>query len=173
MDIRVVPDTILRAKADKVKSVTRELQELIDRMYAAMKDNEVEGVGLAAPQVGVPLRLVVIEYEGFKEALINPKWEPAGEEVDEDLEGCLSVPGLYGLVKRYRKIRLSFTDALGKKHRVVLEGMVARIVQHEVDHLDGILFTDKITDWDSVEVTPLALKHPGVVEILKSHQIRG
>jgi len=92
-----------------------------------------------------------------------------GEEKEEDIEGCLSVPGVYGPVERFKKIKVSFTNLYGEKITLKLDGMLSRVVQHEVDHLDGVLFIDKITDWDRIEVMPLALYYPGVVELLKEH----
>jgi len=94
---------MLRAKAQKVKSFTEEDRRIVEDMFRLMKENEVEGVGLAAPQVGISKRFVVIDLDEFHEVLINPKWEPLGEEKEEDIEGCLSVPGVYGPWKGLRK----------------------------------------------------------------------
>lgn len=169
MDIRVIPDKILRTKAQKVRSFTEEDRKVVEDMFRLMKENEVEGVGLAAPQVGILKRFVVIDFEEFHEVLINPRWEPLGNEKEEDIEGCLSVPGVYGPVERFKKIKVSFTNLYGEKMTLQLDGMLSRVVQHEVDHLDGVLFIDKITDWKRIEVMPLALHYPGVVELLKEH----
>jgi len=94
VDIRVIPDKMLRAKAQKVKSFTEEDRRIVEDMFRLMKENEVEGVGLAAPQVGISKRFVVIDLDEFHEVLINPRWEPLGKEKEEDIEGCLSVPGV-------------------------------------------------------------------------------
>jgi peptide deformylase len=169
MEIKVIPDSFLRMKAKKMKSISEEDRRFFEDMFTLMKENEVEGVGLAAPQVGVLKRFVVIELEDFREVLINPVWEPTTSEKEEDIEGCLSVPGLYGPVERFKAIKVTFTNANGDRKTLNVDGLLARVVQHEVDHLDGVLFIDKITDWDRIEVMPLALHYPGVVELLKAH----
>jgi peptide deformylase len=142
----------LRLKSQKVAKFDKNLRKLAQDMLETME--EANGIGLAAPQVGVLQRLLVIdipadlEFEGspqFHLVIVNPEIIKAnGYEVGE--EGCLSVPGWYGEVKRYDTITVRGQDISGKPMRLKLEGLPARCLQHEIDHLDGILFTDKITD---------------------------
>jgi len=127
---------------------TRELLELIRDMDDTMR--ALNGAGLAAPQVGVSLRVVIFEvthnprYPDAGEVpytvLINPELTPLGDETEDGWEGCLSVPGLRGLVPRYRRLRYRGYDANGVPIDRSVEGFHARVVQHEVDHLDGILY---------------------------------
>lgn len=137
-----VPHPVLRQLAAPVGKVSRKTQELIDQMLKIMKG--ANGVGLAAPQVGVLQRIIVIAPMDMKPtALINPKVVKAeGEQVG--VEGCLSIPGLYGDVKRAAFIEVDAEDRKGRHLTFELEGMHARVVQHEIDHLDGVLFTDKV-----------------------------
>ncbi len=133
---------------------TRELLALIADMQETMLD--LNGAGLAAPQVGVGLRVVVFGFEHtprYPEAggvpytvLINPVLTPLSEEIEEGWEGCLSVPGLRGVVPRWRHLRYTGFDPLGKPIDRSVEGFHARVVQHECDHLDGILYPARIRD---------------------------
>jgi len=134
---------VLRTRAQEVKNINNVVCRLIDDMIETMHDSE--GVGLAANQVGVPKRILVAsdcQEDAKVYELINPRCEEVeGEEVG--VEGCLSVPGQYGQVPRYQKIIVSALNRKGEKVRLRLEGLPARILLHEMDHLDGILFTDK------------------------------
>ncbi len=136
------PDPLLRKKARPVPRMSPDIHELIDYMVQAMRG--AKGIGLAAPQVGVSLRIIVIEPENQPlRVIINPQiLERAGEQVG--LEGCLSIPGLYGDVKRPKYITVRGLNRHGKPIRLQLEGMSARVVLHEVDHLDGVLFIDRV-----------------------------
>lgn len=134
---------------------TPELHALIADMFETMVHQE--GVGLAAPQIGVSLRLVVFGFEHserYPEApevpltvLINPELEYLGEDREEGWEGCLSVPGLRGVVPRYKRLRYKGFDPYGRRIERVVEGFHARVVQHECDHLDGILYPARIEDF--------------------------
>ncbi len=137
-----IPAEVLRQVALNIPKITKKSILLIDDMMRIMR--KANGVGLAAPQVGLLQRLIVIAPEGMRPtALINPKIVKAeGEQIGQ--EGCLSIPGLYGDVKRYDYIEVEATDRRGRELTYELEGMPARIVQHEVDHLEGILFIDKV-----------------------------
>ncbi len=134
---------VLRTRAQEVKNINSAVCRLIDDMIETMKDSD--GVGLAANQVGVSKRILIAsdcQENGKVYELINPRCEDMeGEEVG--VEGCLSVPGQYGQVSRYQKIIVSALNRKGEKVRLRLEGLPARILLHEMDHLDGILFTDK------------------------------
>ncbi|HRY63101.1 MAG TPA: peptide deformylase [Patescibacteria group bacterium] len=114
------------------------LSDFKETMYAA------DGVGLAAPQVGRLLRLVAVDFEGEPQIMINPKITKKSWFTDIAEEGCLSVPKIYGRVKRHKKIKVTFFDETGQPKKLTLQGIVARITQHELDHLDGVLFIDKI-----------------------------
>jgi len=127
-------------------------------LLADMRDTmaHLNGAGLAAPQIGVLLRVVIFgvqsnpRYPDAEEVpdtvLINPVLEPLGDEMEEGWEGCLSVPGMRGLVPRFRKLKYSGKDEDGKSFERTVEGFHARVVQHEVDHLDGILYPRRIRD---------------------------
>ena len=133
---------------------TRELQELADDLRDTMQ--ALNGAGLAAPQIGVPLRVVLFEVNANpryphaetvpRTLLVNPVLTPLADEMDVDWEGCLSVPGLRGRVPRYRKLRYRGYDAHGLPIDRTVEGFHARVVQHEVDHLDGILYPMRMRD---------------------------
>ena len=133
----------LRKKSREVKKVNKRTITLLDDMKETMHHDD--GVGLAAPQVGVLRRIAVIEFEDDFFEIINPQiTKRSGEETAD--EGCLSVPGVRGYVKRPHMITVKYMDRDGKDHEVELSGMLARIFCHEIDHLDGVLFVDKIVD---------------------------
>lgn len=150
LPIRIEGDPILRRKAKPAAGVTKRLVRLVhdmrETMYAA------DGVGLAAPQIGLEERVIVVDAgEGFQ-ALINPEIvEAEGLEVDK--EGCLSIPGVTGYVERAARLVVTGLDERGRPRRVAAKGLLARVLQHEIDHLDGILFTDKATGVARVPVT--------------------
>jgi peptide deformylase len=133
---------------------TAELRELVRDMDDTMR--ALNGAGIAAPQVGVSLRVVIFEVTSnprYPQAevvpytvLVNPALEPIGTEQEEGWEGCLSVPGLRGLVPRYRRLRYSGYDLDGRPIDRTVSNFHARVVQHEVDHLDGILYPMRISD---------------------------
>lgn len=143
LQIRIDGDPILRKKSRKVEVIDEDLHRLIDDMYETMY--EAQGVGLAAVQIGKLKQLIVIDdYEGTKIVLINPELV-AEEGSSEALEGCLSVPERVGKVKRFEKIKINYTDRDGEEKTLEAEDFLARIIQHEMDHLEGILYTD-LTD---------------------------
>ncbi|MBS1706935.1 MAG: peptide deformylase [Armatimonadetes bacterium] len=137
-----IPHPVLRQRANDVTEITRKTSKLIDEMIQIMK--LARGIGLAAPQVGVGKRIIIVAPEGMKPtALVNPVIvESEGESLGQ--EGCLSIPGLYGNVFRSHRIVVEAYDRNGKPIGYELEGMPARVVQHEIDHLDGVLFIDKV-----------------------------
>ncbi len=139
-EIVQVGDPVLRKKCEKVTRFDGELAALLDDMKETLK--AAEGAGLAAPQVGIPIRAVVVDVdEGYFE-FINPVfvWQK-GEQTGA--EGCLSVRGKAGTVTRPEKVRIVFQDRKGDRYALVARGFFARAVCHELDHLDGILYTDK------------------------------
>jgi peptide deformylase len=150
---------ILRSKSKKVQRVTPQLVEFARQMLAAMR--EANGVGLAAPQVGVQQRFFVAELPEDEEnnlpretyIVFNPEIvKGSGEQVG--YEGCLSIPGYIGEVARREKVTVEGLDERGRPVRYKLEGYLARVFQHEIDHLDGVLFTDKLTDPSTFQPVP-------------------
>jgi len=146
MSIRFVVQTgdpVLREKCAEVKAFNKELWALLDDMKETVRAEN--GAGLAAPQIGLALRVVVIDVEeGFFE-LVNPVIvAQKGEQVGP--EGCLSVKGKQGTVKRPDKVKVEYRDRTGRKHKLTADGFFARAVCHELDHLDGILYTDKAVE---------------------------
>ena len=133
---------------------TRELAELLADMRDTMHD--ADGAGLAAPQIGVPLRVVIFGVEAnprYPDAeavpyteLVNPVLTPLGDEEEDGWEGCLSVPGFRGVVPRFTRLRYEGFDPQGRPIRREVDGFHARVVQHETDHLDGILYPQRIRD---------------------------
>ncbi len=143
-----------RARAldpSEVRSAT--LQKFIDDMMETMI--EYEGVGLAAPQVHEGLRIFVAGLEGEDGRMqvipfVNPSVTPASEQMVDDWEGCLSIPDIRGRVPRHHAVRVSALDRKGKPFEMTLEGFAARVIQHETDHLDGVLFFDRMTSFESL-----------------------
>ncbi len=145
--------SVLRKLAEPISSDYPELSSLIANMYETMY--KAEGIGLAAPQIGLPIRLLVIDLAVFKEdnpdlgsfkvVMINPTIIEQSEEVVSGEEGCLSIPGIHENVIRAVKIKIQYLDENFSEHIEEYEGYKARVVQHEYDHLEGNLFTDKVT----------------------------
>lgn len=137
---------VLRRRADAVGDPNRpEIQALIRDMVETMHD--AEGLGLAAPQVHVPLRLFVWRgTDGIAGVLADPALEPVGDALATAWEGCLSIPGLRGAVTRPARIRYRGLDAAGRTVTGEADGLLARVMQHEMDHLDGVLYPDKLAD---------------------------
>jgi len=153
--IVTLPDPVLRRKAHAVTKFDKNLSTLIDDMVETMR--EAPGVGLAAPQIGLSERLLVIEYFEREEdeenedapkkvwAVINPEIVKSSEETIMGVEGCLSIPGLLGEVERHAEVQVKGLNRHGKPMKVKAKGWLARIFQHEIDHLNGVLFTDLAT----------------------------
>ncbi|MFZ0544546.1 MAG: peptide deformylase [Candidatus Promineifilaceae bacterium] len=156
LDIQKLDNPVLRQKTRKVTQFNRELQTLIDNMIETMRD--ASGVGLAGPQVDQSLRLTVIEtapdrdeegneIEGTRDlfVLVNPEIVWQSDEMVKGIEGCLSIPGWVGEVSRHKSVRIKAQDRRGKNIRMRFYDWTARIVQHEIDHLDGVLYIDRLT----------------------------
>ena len=143
LSVRKYGDPALRRRAAPVAAVTSELRKVIADMVDTMYDEL--GLGLAAPQIGVPLRLVVVADEEGRaaRALINPVITEQGGEITAE-EGCLSLPGIFAPVKRAEWVRLEAQDPDGKAVALTARGLRARVFQHEMDHLDGVLFIDHL-----------------------------
>jgi peptide deformylase len=140
LEIRKAGDTVLKEVCKRVEKIDKKIKRTLDDMAQTMY--EANGVGLAAPQVGLAIRMVVIDAgEGLLE-LINPVIVERSGSV-KDTEGCLSLPDLYGEVERSEKVTVEFLNRRGKKERVKATGLLARAVQHELDHLEGVLFIEK------------------------------
>ena len=132
-------DPVLKQVCTPIDRVSKKLKNLLDDMAETMYKHE--GVGIAAPQVGVPIRAIVIDVGKKRYDIINPViTEREGTIVDS--EGCLSFPGVYGEVERAEKVRVEYMNRYGKRKFIEAEGLLARCLQHEVDHLDGHLFIE-------------------------------
>lgn len=157
LQIVTLPDDVLRKKARPVTKFDADLQTLIDNMIETMR--VANGVGLAAPQIGQSMQLAVIETLPEEDengepipdsrelfVIVNPRivWE--SRDVIDGIEGCLSIPGYVGEVERAYAVRVRAQDRRGKPLKLRLKGWTARIFQHEIDHLDGVLYIDKLTD---------------------------
>lgn len=139
------PNPTLRKISQPVETaeiLRPDFQKLIDEMIETMV--KADGVGLAAPQVGVNQRLIIVQTKNGPEAFINPKIFSVSLRQAVGEEGCLSVPGVWGLVKRHKKVKLKAFNRNGKKIVIKADGMPAVAFQHEIDHLDGVLFIDKV-----------------------------
>lgn len=139
--IRLFGDPVLRQRAADVADVDDSVRKLMDDMVDTMQ--AAPGVGLAAPQIGVLRRVIVWSFEGYEGALANPRIV-ASRGSEEDEEACLSLPGLTYPVVRSRWVQVEGLDSSGRLAEIEAEGMTARIIQHEVDHTDGILFIDHL-----------------------------
>jgi len=145
--IRLYGDPVLRLKAKQVTDFGDHWLELIDDMYDTCESDD--GAGLAAPQIGLSIQMAVIylrreDNETIKLAVFNPEFfDPEGDEQFE--EGCLSIPGIRENVNRPERIKLKYQDYLGEEHIIQSDGLLARVLQHELDHLNGVLFIDHIS----------------------------
>jgi peptide deformylase len=153
--LRMGDPRLLRVSEPVREFNTPELQSLLQDMFDTM--HAADGAGLAAPQIGVALRVVIFGFEDNKRypdappvpqtVLINPVLEALGEQLEDGWEGCLSVPGLRGMVPRIARVRYSGFDEKGRRFTREVDGFHARVVQHECDHLDGILYPMRIRDF--------------------------
>jgi peptide deformylase len=160
--IVTLPEPVLRRKAKPITKFDKDLRTLIDDMIETMR--EAPGVGLAAPQVNISEQLIVVEYAENEDededdetaeseskppkpkklyVMINPEIVKASEEKVMGVEGCLSIPGLQGEVERHEAIQIKGLNRFGKPQKLKVDGWMARIFQHEIDHLNGVLFTDR------------------------------
>jgi len=146
--IHVVPDPVLRQKSKRVRSIDESIHRLIDDMLETM--HSADGVGLAAPQLGTLLRVIVIGIPGEEDiALINPEVvRRTGERVVN--EGCLSIPGYIGQIKRAESVRVKGRDRNGKEMRIKATELLAQALEHEIDHLNGVLYIDYLESRDKL-----------------------
>lgn len=149
LPIRFVPDPALRQKAKRVRNIDDSIQRLIDNMVETVRDDALRA-GLAAPQVGVPLRVIVIELpEDELRVLINPEIvKRSGER--PVVEGCLSVPGYRGEIKRAASVTVKGRDRQGKEIRLKATELLAQVLEHEIDHLNGVLYIDHLESPDKL-----------------------
>ena len=148
-EITHFPEDVLRKKAAPVDTFDGDLQTLIEDMVDTMR--VAPGVGLAAPQIGVSKRVIVVEFGSEDDetipkqlyVVVNPEIESRSDTIAAGIEGCLSVPGVVGEVDRSEIVTVRGQDAAGKKIRIRAQGWLARIFQHEIDHINGVLYTDR------------------------------
>ncbi|MGD1817654.1 MAG: peptide deformylase [Pleomorphochaeta sp.] len=151
LEIYTIGEEILRKKAKKVEKFDSALELLINAMFEKM--DEADGVGLAAPQVGVDLRIFVIDdHRGVRKAFINPEIIETSMEECSMEEGCLSIPGVYTYLTRSKKVTVQAQDVNGKTFRVEGDDLLARAIQHENDHLNGVLFVDRLDEKTKMKV---------------------
>lgn len=139
------PNPILRKRCEEIKEITMEIENLSQEMIKIIVENK--GIGLAAPQVGELERIIVVQAEKGPEVFFNPKIIKKSKETEIGEEGCLSFPGLFLKIKRAEKVEVEALNIQGGAIQMKVEGLTARVFQHEIEHLDGILFIDKIGFW--------------------------
>ncbi|CAN5822722.1 peptide deformylase [soil metagenome] len=145
-EIRYLGDPVLRQEAQPVSEMTEDIRRLIEDMFDTMYAED--GVGLAAPQVGVSQRVIVVDAREPEQppfALINPVILEVAGEIERDEEGCLSIPGLKEIVERPAIVRVEGTNRDGERVVMEADGLLARVLQHEIDHLNGVLFIDRVS----------------------------
>ncbi len=146
--IELYGSEVLRRPADPVENIDDEVRALVRDMFETMYD--AKGIGLAAPQVGVSRRIIVLDVEeesgeANRVALVNPRLASWTAKKDKQAEGCLSIPGVEGIVQRPVSVVVDARDPEGRGVRLEAEGLFARALQHEIDHLDGVLFVDRLS----------------------------
>jgi peptide deformylase len=180
-------DPLLRKKSRRVRRVSPALQQLVDDMVETM--HAANGIGLAAIQIGVPERVIVVHLPKDEEeeeeenpegdrlyAMVNPELARKSREMEDGIEGCLSIPGWVGEVSRHRAVTVKGLDLQGRPTRIKAEGLLARVFQHEIDHCDGTLFIDHIEDPEKIwpvpegeeEAAEAAQEAPGGVTVTRS-----
>ena len=151
MRIVYYPDPVLMRPAESVDELPENLPEIVDEMRRVMKLER--GIGLAAPQVGLSKRLILVNTSGEledEEILLNPEITRLHGQKEWSEEGCLSFPGIYGSVLRHTHVAVNYHDVDGNPHTMEAEGLPARVLQHEIDHLDGVLFVTKMRPADKI-----------------------
>jgi peptide deformylase len=169
-EIVTLPHPILRRKARKVSDFGADLQKLVDDMIDTMR--EAPGVGLAAPQVNVPLRVIVVEFGDEEDeevppklyVMVNPEITRKSREMVTGIEACLSIPDVAGDVDRTLTVTVKGQNRRGQPLKIKAKGWLARIFQHEIDHLNGVLFVDHAERVWKIEEEPSQVGAPGTVE---------
>jgi peptide deformylase len=164
-EIVTLPDPVLRRKAHKVTNFDKDFQALVEDMIETMR--AAPGVGLAAPQIGVSTRLITVEYSQDEDkedspkklfVVANPEIVETSEEKEVAVEACLSIPGWVGEVERHVKITVKGLNRYGKPTKIKVDGWLARIFQHEIDHLEGVVYPDRaIRVWEPKENEELVI----------------
>jgi len=142
--VRLFGDPVLRTRADEVVDFDKELRNLVRDLWDTM--HEQGGAGLAAPQLGVSLRVFTYRCDGFEGHLINPTWNVVDQEIQEGPEGCLSIPGMSWDCRRYKNVVATGWNMHGEPVEIEGTDLLARCIQHETDHLDGVLFLDRLDE---------------------------
>jgi peptide deformylase len=147
LQMHYLGDKVLRQEAKRISKVDDALRQVIRQMLQTMYSED--GIGLAAPQVGIHKQLIVIDIDPEEAStaaliLLNPKLERFGAEMSAYQEGCLSIPGVYLDVQRPEVVEVSFKDENGRPRRLKADGLLSRCIQHEMDHLNGVLFVDRV-----------------------------
>lgn len=148
--IKKYPEPVLRKKCEEVEKITEEIKELIGDMKRMMIENK--GIGLAATQVGEEKRIIIIMTKNGPEAFINPKIISKSKKTEIMEEGCLSFPGLFLKIKRPSEVEIEALNEQKQKIQLKTQRFIARIFQHEIDHLDGILFIDRLPFWQKLKL---------------------
>jgi peptide deformylase len=174
--VRLFGDPVLTSSADPVATFDKELRKLVRDLQQTLEDQR--GAGLAAPQIGVTLRVFVFHVDDLKGHLVNPVLSFPDEETQDGPEGCLSMPGLYFDTKRRMNVAAKGYDSHGDPVQIVGDGQLARCLQHETDHLDGVLFIDRM-DTERRRVAMKAIRdaawngEPRPAVALSPHRVRG
>lgn len=142
LKLHLLGSPVLRQRSEEIPEITDELRQFVEDMFATM--DAAKGVGLAANQVGVDRRVAVVDADGTRIAMINPRILESSESRATQEEGCLSIPDIFADVTRPAAVTLEALDAEGNPYRIEASGLLARAIQHEIDHLDGILFLDHL-----------------------------
>lgn len=150
IEIVKIGDPILRKKAKPVDHLGSEIDDIVHAMFKSMKDNN--GIGLAAPQIGLSLKIITVGLDEFQISLINPVIAAVSKETEELEEGCLSVPDVSLTIKRPEIVLVNGYTPRGDKVSLEVDGLVGRVIQHEIDHLDGILIVDRASPEEVKEV---------------------
>jgi peptide deformylase len=143
MDIRTYGERVLRRPAEPVETIDENVRAICEQMVEAML--RADGVGFAAPQIGVSKRIIVLDVEGEFHVLINPELLSVSDETEAQTEGCLSVPGVHAEVPRSVRATVAGTNLDGDRVEITGEGLLARAIQHEIDHINGRLFIDRLS----------------------------
>lgn len=177
LPVRLLGDPVLRTPADPVADFDRQLRRLVDDLFESM--HEQNGTGLAAPQLGIGLRVFTFNVDEVEGHLVNPVLSYPDEEEQDGQEGCLSIPGIYADTKRHQNVVANGFNMYGDPIQVVGSGLMARCAQHETDHLDGVLFIDRLDrarrKQAMREIRAAEWYNPSAPPVIKSstHSIRG
>lgn len=150
LEIKKYPDPILRQRCQEIEKINDEILKLVEEMKKKMI--EKNGVGLAANQIGVSKRIIIVQTESGPQVFINPKILNKSKETEILEEGCLSLSGLFLKIKRAKEVLIEAQDTDGKPLQIEAEDLTARIFQHEIDHLDGILFIDRLGFFQKLKI---------------------